>query len=100
MAKKLFKQAKELGVEAKGLQREQFITEYGAADGPPAVSPQALKLLRGEAFRYTGLPLSLLPACWLLAAGLPACTFPASCNKDALMEGMMVIRHIRSACRR
>jgi hypothetical protein len=48
-------------VKAKGLQREQFITEYGAADGPPAVSPQALKLLRGEAFRCFTLPL--LPAC-------------------------------------
>ncbi len=55
VAKKLFEQAKELGLEAKGMQREQFITEYGAADGPPAVSPQALKLLRGEAFRCTFL---------------------------------------------
>ncbi len=60
MAKKLFEQAKELGVEAKGLQREQFITEYGAADGPPAVSPQALKLLRGEAFRCITHPPSFL----------------------------------------
>jgi len=55
VAKKLFEQAKELGVEAKALQREKFITEYGAADGPPAVSPQALKLLRGEAFRIAEL---------------------------------------------
>jgi hypothetical protein len=51
LATKLFQQAKELGIEAKGIQREQFIKEYGEADGPPAVSPKALHLLKDEAVR-------------------------------------------------
>ena len=51
MANKLFSKAKELGIEAKGIQRQKFISEYGTSDGPPAVSPQALQLLREEAVR-------------------------------------------------
>ncbi len=58
MAKKLFKRAKDLGIEAKSIQREKFITEYGAADGPPTVSPKELPQLRDEA--VTGFLLDLI----------------------------------------
>lgn len=74
MASKLFQQAKELGIQAKGIQREKFIKEYGEADGPPAVSPKALQLLKEEAVRYeshqSDVKTKLVCDGWFVLSGL------------------------------
>ena len=55
LATKLFNRAKEFAIRAKGVQRADLYIKYGNTDGPPAVSQEAMELLRKEAARIGSL---------------------------------------------